>query len=39
MIDAHDAQLEPLDQQLRDYARRQAGCRHQARLVAENLHR
>src|SRR3954468_1497182 len=27
MIDAHDAQLIPLDQQLRDYARRQLGCR------------
>src|SRR4051812_46311011 len=27
MIDAHDTQLVPLDQQLRDYARRQAGCR------------
>ena len=27
MIDAHDAQLAPLDQQLRDYARRQPGCR------------
>jgi transposase len=27
MIDAHDAQLAPLDQQLRNYARRQAGCR------------
>jgi transposase len=26
MIDAHDTQLIPLDQQLRDYARRQAGC-------------
>jgi transposase len=27
MIDAHDTQLTPLDQQLRDYARRQRGCR------------
>jgi len=27
MIDAHDTQLTPLDQQLRDYARRQSGCR------------
>src|SRR3954451_15606560 len=27
MIDAHDTQLAPLDQQLRDYARRQVGCR------------
>ena len=27
MIDAHDTQLAPLDQQLREYARRQAGCR------------
>jgi transposase len=27
MIDAIDAQLAPLDQQLRDHARRQAGCR------------
>src|SRR5215203_5752130 len=27
LIDAHDAQLEPLDQQLRDYAKRQPGCR------------
>ena len=27
MIDAHDLQLAPLDQQLRAYARRQAGCR------------
>jgi transposase len=27
MIDALDAQLAPLDQQLRDHARRQAGCR------------
>src|SRR5215204_1905020 len=27
MIDAHDAQLAPLDQQLRDYAKRQPGCR------------
>jgi transposase len=27
MIDAHDTQLTPLDQQLRDYARRQPGCR------------
>src|SRR3954467_9307592 len=27
MIDAHDTQLVPLDQQLRDYARGQAGCR------------
>ena len=27
MIDAHDLQLEPHDQQLRDYARRQPGCR------------
>jgi transposase len=27
MIDAHDAQLAPLDRELRDYARRQAGCR------------
>jgi hypothetical protein len=27
MIDAHDTQLIPLDQQLRHYARRQAGCR------------
>jgi transposase len=26
MIDAHDAQLAPLDQELRDYARRQLGC-------------
>ena len=26
MIDAHDTQLAPLDQQLREYARRQAGC-------------
>jgi transposase len=27
LIDAHDAQLGPLDQQLRDYAKRQLGCR------------
>jgi transposase len=27
MIDAHDAQLAPLDQELRDHARRQPGCR------------
>jgi transposase len=27
MIDAHDTQLAPLDQQLREYARRQAGWR------------
>ena len=27
MIDAHDTQLVPLDQELRDYARRQPGCR------------
>ncbi len=27
MIDAHDLQLEPLDQELRDYAKRQPGCR------------
>src|SRR4051812_1500608 len=27
MIDAHDTQLVPLDQQLREYARRQLGCR------------
>ena len=27
MIDAHDAQLAPLDRELRTYARRQAGCR------------
>jgi transposase len=27
MIDAHDTQLAPLDQELRDYARRQSGCR------------
>ena len=27
MIDAHDTQLVPLDQQLREYARRQPGCR------------
>ena len=27
MIDAHDAQLEPLDRELRDYAKRQPGCR------------
>ena len=27
MIDAHDAQLAPLDRELRAYARRQAGCR------------
>jgi transposase len=27
MIDAHDAQLEPLDRELRDYANRQPGCR------------
>jgi transposase len=27
MIDAHDAQLGPLDRELRTYARRQAGCR------------
>jgi transposase len=27
MIDAHDAQLVPLDRELRDYARRQPGCR------------
>ena len=27
MIDAHDAQLAPLDQELRDYAKRQPGCR------------
>jgi transposase len=27
MIDAHDAQLVPLDHELRDYARRQPGCR------------
>jgi hypothetical protein len=27
LIDAHDAQLVPLDQQLRDYAKRQPGCR------------
>jgi hypothetical protein len=26
MIDAHDQQIAPLDQQLRDHARRQAGC-------------
>src|SRR5215211_3081893 len=26
LIDAHDAHLEPLDQQLRDYAKRQPGC-------------
>jgi transposase len=27
MIDAHDAQLGPLDRELRHYARRHAGCR------------
>jgi transposase len=27
MIDAHDVQLAPLDQELRDYAKRQRGCR------------
>ena len=27
MIDAHDAQLAPLDRELRDYAKRQPGCR------------
>jgi transposase len=27
MIDAHDIQLAPLNHQLRDYARRQVGCR------------
>jgi transposase len=27
LIDAHDAQLAPLDQELRDYAKRQPGCR------------
>jgi len=27
MIDAHDAQLAPLDRELRNYARRQASCR------------
>jgi transposase len=27
MIDAHDAQLVPLDEELRSYAKRQAGCR------------
>jgi transposase len=27
MIDAHDAQLVPLDQELRNYAKRQPGCR------------
>ena len=27
LIDAHDAQLVPLDQELRDYAKRQPGCR------------
>jgi transposase len=27
LIDAHDAQLEPLDRELRDYAKRQPGCR------------
>jgi transposase len=27
LIDAHEAQLAPLDQQLRDYAKRQPGCR------------
>jgi transposase len=27
LIDTHDAQLVPLDQQLRDYAKRQPGCR------------
>jgi transposase len=27
LIDAHDAQLTPLDQELRDYAKRQPGCR------------
>ncbi len=27
MIDAHDAQLVPLDRELRDYAKRQPGCR------------
>jgi transposase len=27
MIDAHDAQLTPLDRELRNYARRQPGCR------------
>jgi transposase len=27
LIDAHDAQLAPLDQQLREYAKRQPGCR------------
>jgi transposase len=27
MIDAHDAQLVPLDQELREYAKRQPGCR------------
>jgi transposase len=27
LIDAHDAQLAPLDQELREYAKRQPGCR------------
>ena len=27
LIDAHDAQLTPLDQELRDYVKRQPGCR------------
>ena len=27
LVDAHDAQLVPLDEQLRDYAKRQPGCR------------
>jgi transposase len=27
LIDAHDAQLTPLDQELREYAKRQPGCR------------
>ena len=27
MIDAHDTQLVPLDRELRDYAKRQPGCR------------
>src|SRR5215203_5346475 len=27
LIDAHEAQLAPLDRQLRDYAKRQSGCR------------
>ena len=27
LIDAHDAQLVPLDQELREYAKRQPGCR------------